>query len=77
MNPLTLWLCASAIEFRDGRCRPRKGRFSGHQLSAIEDLLTDSGVRRAAITLNGLGRATFSRSIPAHLHQRLRNLLVS
>lgn len=77
MNPLTVWLAATALEFREGRCRLRKGKVPQHQLTALEDLLGEAGIERAHVTRNGLGRCSFSRSIPAHLHQRIRNVLAS
>ena len=65
------------LRWRRSRCMCLHGVLPGWVLKGIEELLEQAGVKRGDIKLAKSGRTSFSRSIPADLHQRIRNFLAS
>lgn len=70
-------LSALAIEIGPGFTRCLKGKMPSHVLTDLSMLLSQNGISAGEIWLDGTGRIRFSREIPTHLHQRLRNIIVS
>ena len=75
MKWLSRILCTQAIEVRAGAAYCRKGKMRHHVLNDVSELMSHHEVRNGEIWIDALGRISFSREIPEHLHQRLRNML--
>jgi hypothetical protein len=75
MKWLSRILSTQAIEVRAGATRCRKGKMRHHVLEDVSELMSCHKVRDGEIWIDALGRMSFSREIPEHLHQRLRNIL--
>ena len=67
----------TVIAVRKGRATCEKGRVPNRALGEIEQALSQAGVSSGAIHESEGDRYGFSGIIPASLHQRLRNILVS
>lgn len=64
------------IRVREGGLKVEHGRLPPDDLHRIEEILKDAEVDRADIALLRGGRVSFHR-VPAHVHQILRNILLS
>lgn len=65
------------LVIRKGRLEIAKGRMPATNRLEAQDLLSDFKILTGTIHADGKGRYHFSTDIPAELHQRLRNILVS
>ena len=65
------------LVIRQDRLEAAKGKLPAITIRGAQELLEDAGISRGTIHSDGRGRFHFSGGIPAELHQRLRNILVS
>ncbi|MCX6873853.1 MAG: DUF3634 family protein [Verrucomicrobia bacterium] len=65
------------IRIRSGSLHLVRGTVRAPVLSDLTDILRPAGVTTGFICINGERRIVFSRSIPAAIHQPLRNVLAS
>lgn len=74
-----LWLlkltAPLVLAIREGRVALAKGRLPASKLRELQGLLQENSIRRGTIHTDATGRIHFSLSIPADLHQRLRNVI--
>lgn len=75
MRFLSRLLSTTAISYENGRCVAVRGKFPGAILRDLAGCLGEAGIATGEIWLAGNGRVSFSRDIPAEIHQRLRNIL--
>ncbi|MFM2171627.1 MAG: hypothetical protein RI957_1856 [Verrucomicrobiota bacterium] len=66
-----------AIRFASGTAHSVKGKLLRHALTDLAAILSEHEVREGEIWMNARGKVRFSPEIPAHLHQRLRNIILS
>jgi hypothetical protein len=66
---------ANTITVRRGTAQDSKGKYLQWKLNAIVESLAAEDVKNAEIWISAKGTINFSRSIPSHLHQRLRNII--
>ncbi len=64
------------VLFDAGRARVKRGNVSAQTLRFVEDVLRQSGAKRASVGIMPDGSLWFSPSTPAAVHQQLRNLLI-
>jgi hypothetical protein len=67
----------SLIRIRKGACFLSGEPLTRQTLMAVADLLHQGGVQRGFIAITPERRVKFSRQIPPHLHQPLRNVLLN
>lgn len=65
------------LRVREGAIRVTKGQIRPHVREDVTEILAQAGVARGFIAITGSHRVTFSRNIPAAVHQRLRNVLLN
>ena len=65
------------LDIRGGKVSPVKGRLPSSVTREIQALVSEAGIDRATIHVDGSGRFHFSSAFPQELHQRLRNLLAN
>jgi hypothetical protein len=75
MHFLSRLLSTTAISFKTGRCVAVRGKVPGAILVDLAECLEEAGIETGEIWLAGNGRVSFSKQIPAEIHQRLRNIL--
>jgi hypothetical protein len=63
------------IVFSNHSARCLKGKIHQWQLNSIADDLREQEIHHGEIWIAESGQITFSREIPAILHQRLRNII--
>ena len=80
----TVWLgfippphAVIVLKIRNGAVQVTKGNLKGYARSNVVELLSTAGVSRGFIAITPAKRVSFSRQIPASLHQRLRNVLLN
>jgi hypothetical protein len=77
MHLILSLFATTVIEYHDGQCILKKGKCLQWQLDEIATLLVAHGCLRGAIYLNTIRTVSFSSTIPANAHQRIRNILHS
>ena len=60
-----------------GSIRVVRGTLRFHAREHLADILTDAKVSKGFIAISAGNKVTFSRTIPAAIHQRLRNVLLN
>jgi hypothetical protein len=70
-------MAATLIQIRSGIVRLERGSVSASVLEDIASILRESAVSEGYIAITSGNRVTFSRLIPAEIHQRLRNVLLN
>lgn len=65
------------IRIRRGSVSAVRGSVRSHVIADLTDILRQERITRGFIALNDNQRIVFSRNIPAHLQQSLRNVLVN
>ncbi len=65
------------LAIRGGEVSAAKGKVPARLLREIRETVAGAGVARGSIHADGAGRIHFSSSVPAELHQPLRNILSS
>lgn len=75
MHLLSRLFSTTAVSFENGRCVAVRGKVAGAILRELAGCLGEAGIARGEIWVAGNGRVSFSREIPAEIHQRLRNIL--
>ena len=60
----------------DGALRLRKGWVPNRTMTALADILRDTGVSQGHITLSPDRRVAVSWHVPPALHQKIRNVLL-
>lgn len=75
MHFLSRLFSTTAISFESGRCVAVRGKVAGAILRDLACCLGEAGIVKGEIWVAGNGRVSFSREIPAEIHQRLRNIL--
>ncbi len=68
---------AQSISWRNGCAHDNCNKLMQWKLDAIADTLREEGIDVADIWISSTGTMQFSEEIPSHLHQRLRNLIIS
>ncbi len=63
------------ITFSNNSAKCLKGKILQWQLHCIADEFREQEISHAEIWMSASGKITFSREIPAILHQRLRNII--
>jgi len=66
----------TVIVFAAGRASVKRGNVAGQTLRFVEDVLRQTGAKRASVGVLPNGSLWFSPSIPAAVYQQLRNLLI-
>ena len=81
---IALWLrlvpppfAASLLKFDGDKIQARKGILRPYARDQLVELLRDKRIGRGFIAVLRNGRVVFSRSVPAEMHQRLRNVLLN
>jgi predicted protein tyrosine phosphatase len=67
----------SLIRIRNGECVLTGEPLTRATLATVTDLLHQAGVQRGFIAIMPERRVIFSRQIPRHIHQQLRNVLLN
>ncbi|HEX2746765.1 MAG TPA: DUF3634 family protein [Verrucomicrobiales bacterium] len=65
------------VEFQNGTARATKGKIMSRMLHEFSDLASRSGISKGSICGErgpGIVRLTFSKEIPASVHQQFRNI---
>ena len=68
---------AQTISWCNGSARDNRNKLMQWKLDAIADALRQEGIDVAEIWISSTGLIEFSQEIPGHLHQRLRNMIIS
>ena len=68
---------AQTITWCNGSARDNRNKLMQWKLDAIADALRQEGIDVAEIWISSTGLIEFSQEIPGHLHQRLRNMIIS
>jgi hypothetical protein len=68
---------AQTISWCNGSARDNRNKLMQWKLDAIADALRQEGIDVAEIWISSTGLIEFSQEIPGHLHQRLRNIIIS
>ena len=68
---------AQTISWCNGSARDNRNKLMQWKLDAIADALRQEGIVVAEIWISSTGLIEFSQEIPGHLHQRLRNMIIS
>jgi hypothetical protein len=68
---------AMLIRVRSGQLHLARGSLQSHAREHVADILREAGISRGFIAVTSANRVVFSRTIPGHLHQRLRNVLLN
>ena len=66
----------TVILFDDGRARVKRGNVAAQTLRFVEDVLRQTGAKRASVGILPNGSLWFSPSTPSSVHQQLRNILM-
>ena len=66
----------TVVVFDAGRARVKRGNVTALTLRFVEDVLRQTGVKRASVGILPNGSLWFSPSTPAAVRQQLRNLLI-
>lgn len=66
---------ATVLKFDGSTITATGNKILGRSIRDIQDLLQESGCRKATITLRQDGRITISAGVEEHLHQRIRNII--
>lgn len=82
MLALVVWLkwlpplgAVTLVRVRHGVVEVTRGHVSAPARADLTDVLCAAGVAGGYIAIDGSGRCTISRGIPADLHQRIRNIV--
>ena len=67
----------TVLVVRDGITTCAKGKIPSPRLRDLDAVLAQRSISHATITIDGARRCHFSNTIPAEIHQRLRNILIS
>lgn len=65
------------IRIRGGRLVAATGSVRTQTLADLSEILRPAGITRGFLAIDDNRRILFSRNIPAHLHQQLRNVLAN
>jgi hypothetical protein len=65
------------IRVRDGQVRIARGHLPSRACQFVSDILHEAGVSRGYIAVVSEQSVAFSKTIPASVHQRLRNVLLN
>jgi len=65
------------IRISGGQLHATKGGLKANTKQDVSEILRDAGVSHGFIAITRHNRVTFSRRIPATVHQRLRNVLLN
>jgi hypothetical protein len=75
MNWIRRFTATRCITYSHDTATCRKGQILQWQLHSIADEFREQEIHHAEIWISDNGKTTFSRQIPAILHQRLRNII--
>lgn len=68
---------ATLIRVRSGKPRVIRGPMRPDATEQVGAILRGAGVSRGFIAITSQNRVAFSRTIPARVHQRLRNVILN
>ena len=66
----------TVILFDAGRASVKRGNVAAQTLRFVEDVLRDAGAKSVSVGILPNGSLWFSPSVPAVVHQQLRNILM-
>ena len=67
---------STLLRVQEGTIRVTKGQLNTLAREHVREILAEAGVTKGFIAITN-NRVTFSRHIPAAIHQRLRNVLLN
>ena len=70
-------MAGTIVRFRAGKVSMKRGTLRSQVRDDLAEVLATAGVASGFICIGREGRVSFSRTIPAALHQRLRNVLLN
>jgi hypothetical protein len=68
---------STLLRIRAGALHVARGRLQPHAREHVAEILLEVGISRGFVAVTPTNRVTFSRNIPAAIHQRLRNVLLN
>lgn len=77
LNVIYRFFADKAIKIENGRAEACKGKIAGWVLTDLASVFQKQGIEKGEIWISSGGRITFSKTVPSHIHQRLRNIVAS
>lgn len=70
-------MAETVVRLRAGKISMKRGTLRSQVRDDLAEVLSGAGVVNGFISIGREGRLSFSHTIPAELHQRLRNVLLN
>jgi hypothetical protein len=74
-----VWLLSAKtlLRIHQGNVRLERGALRQQTVGDVQEVLREAGVKDGFIAILSDNRVRFSRQVPVHLHQRLRNVVLN
>ncbi|MEM9236161.1 MAG: DUF3634 family protein [Verrucomicrobiota bacterium] len=67
----------TVLSYEAGMVTSTKGKIASSILRDLASILSESGIEKGQLAIDGRGRVVYSKEIPSATYQQIRNVLIN